>query len=430
MTDKLPANLLALFAPRPPLRYLPHCDQAPEKRRTAPIAGVAAFLEELRKPDPDYVPTESWLQKRDRLREEKKAAQDLRVKAGLDNYDPAKDPQIRGDPYKTLFVSRLNYDVKEVDLEREFGRFGPIERIRITDECSSMSNVVALSKAGNPVVSVEVSAAAATLKSPWHAPRVPLHPVLPAVTECQPSGPVGAAVDSEADFPAEASGEAEEDFQAETGLRWGRDGDLEAELDIRAAAASIVDMLALSKMDSTAVQAKHLRMRRLGQVAEGVEAVEVGLADMAVTPMGIKVALQVLVEVPVGLSVATAVRMIGKEEGVIGKAVEEIGKEVEGTGKEVEGIGLEMEVETGIETAETAEDMVIGTMAGEEATRVEEAMTTVTAPGNERMIPTAAMPAVVTGTGEGIRFSQHFFLSLVLIRIIPPTPPSRIGVSR
>jgi len=83
MTDKLPANLLALFAPRPPLRYLPHCDYAPDKRRTAPIAGVAAYLEALRTPDPDYVPTESWMQRRDRLREEKKAAVTEKTKAAL-----------------------------------------------------------------------------------------------------------------------------------------------------------------------------------------------------------------------------------------------------------------------------------------------------------------------------------------------------------
>lgn len=45
----------------------------------------------------------------------------------IDN--PSEDPQIRGDPFRTLFVSRLSYDVKEADLEREFGRFGPIERV-------------------------------------------------------------------------------------------------------------------------------------------------------------------------------------------------------------------------------------------------------------------------------------------------------------
>ena len=42
---------------------------------------------------------------------------------------PADDPQVRGDVFKTLFVARLSYDTKETDLEREFGRFGPIERV-------------------------------------------------------------------------------------------------------------------------------------------------------------------------------------------------------------------------------------------------------------------------------------------------------------
>ena len=42
---------------------------------------------------------------------------------------PQEDPNIRGDPFRTLFVSRLSYDVEPKDLEREFGRFGPIERV-------------------------------------------------------------------------------------------------------------------------------------------------------------------------------------------------------------------------------------------------------------------------------------------------------------
>ena len=48
--------------------------------------------------------------------------------------DPNKDPNVRGDAYKTLFIGRLSYDVDNQDLEREFGRFGPIERIRIVKD--------------------------------------------------------------------------------------------------------------------------------------------------------------------------------------------------------------------------------------------------------------------------------------------------------
>jgi U1 small nuclear ribonucleoprotein 70kDa len=75
MTDKLPPNLLALFAPRPPLRWVPPCDYPPEQRKTAAIGGVADFLPHLEayKDADGYVPTESWLQARDRKKLEKKA---------------------------------------------------------------------------------------------------------------------------------------------------------------------------------------------------------------------------------------------------------------------------------------------------------------------------------------------------------------------
>ncbi|KAK6348982.1 hypothetical protein TWF730_009742 [Orbilia blumenaviensis] len=137
MTDKLPGNLLALFQPRPPLRYLQPADHAPEHRQTAPISGVAQYLQELRRPDPDYMPTESWLLARDRKKREKLENQERTLKQGVETYNPENDPHIRGDPYKTLFVSRLSYDVKEQDLEREFGRFGPIDRIRLVRDKES-----------------------------------------------------------------------------------------------------------------------------------------------------------------------------------------------------------------------------------------------------------------------------------------------------
>lgn len=75
MTDKLPPNLLALFAPRPPLRWVPPSDHAPEDRRTHAISGLAAFLPALQeyKENDQYIPTESWLQRKDRIRQEKRA---------------------------------------------------------------------------------------------------------------------------------------------------------------------------------------------------------------------------------------------------------------------------------------------------------------------------------------------------------------------
>jgi U1 small nuclear ribonucleoprotein len=75
MTDRLPPNLLALFAPRPPLRWVQPSDYAAQERRTATVSGVAAFLPALAayKDTDKYVPTESWLEMRDRKKLEHKA---------------------------------------------------------------------------------------------------------------------------------------------------------------------------------------------------------------------------------------------------------------------------------------------------------------------------------------------------------------------
>ncbi|KAF2489618.1 hypothetical protein BU16DRAFT_471027 [Lophium mytilinum] len=134
MTDKLPHNLLALFAPRPALRYLNPIDHAPEARITNRLGGVGQFMDAFREyKDKDlFVDSgECWLQKKDRQKLEQKAKQKHLLEEGIKEYKPANDPNVRGDAFKTLFVARLNYEATEKDLESEFGRFGPIERIRI-----------------------------------------------------------------------------------------------------------------------------------------------------------------------------------------------------------------------------------------------------------------------------------------------------------
>lgn len=81
MTDKLPPQLLALFAPRPPLRWVQHIDQPAQERKTAAISAVADFLPALHayKDNDGFTPTESWLQMRDRKKLEKKAQQEAKI---------------------------------------------------------------------------------------------------------------------------------------------------------------------------------------------------------------------------------------------------------------------------------------------------------------------------------------------------------------
>ena len=151
MTDKLPPNLLALFAPRPPLRYLPPSDLPPEERRTAKLDGAADYIQLLKEKsenakaskqgaipadDPRYEPppTESWLERHDRLEYEKADAQTHLVTEGWkEAYQPdaTYSQSEKGNPFTALFVARLGYSVTEEDLRREFGRFGRITQVRI-----------------------------------------------------------------------------------------------------------------------------------------------------------------------------------------------------------------------------------------------------------------------------------------------------------
>ncbi|KAF1973788.1 RNA-binding domain-containing protein [Bimuria novae-zelandiae CBS 107.79] len=139
MTDKLPPMLLQLFAPRPPLRWVEPVDHPPEKRQTPNIGGIGQYMQALReyKDNDGYVPSDSWLQKRDRKKLEKKERQEKLLTEGVKEYNPKKDPKVQGDAFKTLFISRLNYNTTEEDLQREFERWGPIERIRIVENITA-----------------------------------------------------------------------------------------------------------------------------------------------------------------------------------------------------------------------------------------------------------------------------------------------------
>lgn len=78
MTHQLPPMLLNLFAPRPPLRWVEPADHAPEKRCTPKISGIGQYLQAMReyKDNDGYVPSDSWLQKRDKKKLETKEKQE------------------------------------------------------------------------------------------------------------------------------------------------------------------------------------------------------------------------------------------------------------------------------------------------------------------------------------------------------------------
>ncbi|KAF8876741.1 hypothetical protein BD779DRAFT_1613251 [Infundibulicybe gibba] len=142
----LPPNLLKLFAPRPPLPYARPVDKDIDRITKKHVSGVAHLLAQLREADTQTLITqgEGAMEdgeepvfthaeeiKRQIRREERKAKRTEEFKVAKDSYKPADDPEAVGDPYKTLFISRLHKTATESDLRREFEGYGTIERVRI-----------------------------------------------------------------------------------------------------------------------------------------------------------------------------------------------------------------------------------------------------------------------------------------------------------
>ncbi|CAE7225710.1 RNU1 [Symbiodinium pilosum] len=124
----LPAHILALFTPRPPPQHLPPCVVKPSIK----ISGCAEYVEFFSTdPPPPREPWESPLERKARRHREKVQAHKAAQKKIIDNYDPHKDPNASGDPFKTLFVGRISYDTTEKKLKREFEVFGSIKKVRM-----------------------------------------------------------------------------------------------------------------------------------------------------------------------------------------------------------------------------------------------------------------------------------------------------------
>lgn len=134
MTQFLPPNLLALFAPRDPIPFLTQLEKLPhEKHHNQPYCGIGPFIRHFEDPRDAPPPTraETREERLERKRREKMERRQVVVETELKLWDPHNDPNAQGDAFKTLFVARVNYDTTESKLRREFEVYGPIKRIYI-----------------------------------------------------------------------------------------------------------------------------------------------------------------------------------------------------------------------------------------------------------------------------------------------------------
>ncbi|MCO5613998.1 hypothetical protein L7F22_068278 [Adiantum nelumboides] len=154
MTHQLPPNILRLFQPRPPIIFTPPSQlnrdpfQKP-KQTIRPLEGISGILERLKQETADQAqPTEgaeddeskdehgnsftvTEQTKKELKREQRRKEIEERKSKGIANYNPKEDPEAQGDPFTTLFISRLDYIVTEEDLKKDFEMYGPIQRVRI-----------------------------------------------------------------------------------------------------------------------------------------------------------------------------------------------------------------------------------------------------------------------------------------------------------
>eukprot|EP01053_Blabericola_migrator_P001725 Blabericola_migrator_1__1724@NODE_1463_length_4505_cov_224_617846_g238_i2_p3_GENE_NODE_1463_length_4505_cov_224_617846_g238_i2NODE_1463_length_4505_cov_224_617846_g238_i2_p3_ORF_typecomplete_len253_score36_31RRM_1/PF00076_22/1_3e19U1snRNP70_N/PF12220_8/2e16RRM_5/PF13893_6/1_2e06RRM_7/PF16367_5/1_8e04RRM_7/PF16367_5/3_4e06RL/PF17797_1/3_1e05RRM_occluded/PF16842_5/0_14PHM7_cyt/PF14703_6/0_18RRM_2/PF04059_12/0_26Strep_SA_rep/PF06696_11/0_45Strep_SA_rep/PF06696_11/1_8e03_NODE_1463_length_4505_cov_22 len=132
----MPAHLLSLFAPRPPLERLPW----PKKRKHAPYTGLSDLVNLFETtPPPKVEPFEAPKERRERIKKEKLAQYQEDLKNRIAEYKPLRDPEKikTADPRKTLFVGRLSYETTEKKLLKTFEAYGQIRDIRLVTDKSS-----------------------------------------------------------------------------------------------------------------------------------------------------------------------------------------------------------------------------------------------------------------------------------------------------
>ncbi|XP_059475918.1 U1 small nuclear ribonucleoprotein 70 kDa-like isoform X1 [Neocloeon triangulifer] len=134
MTEYLPPNLLALFAPREPIPFLPPPDKLPHEKKNRGYSGVGEFLASFEDPLDTPAPrkVETREERLDRRRREKEEQVAYKLEQEIAVWDPQNLPTATSDPFKTLFVARINYDSSESKLRREFEVYGPIKKIVVS----------------------------------------------------------------------------------------------------------------------------------------------------------------------------------------------------------------------------------------------------------------------------------------------------------
>ncbi|KAG7666370.1 uncharacterized protein J8A68_000091 [[Candida] subhashii] len=147
-TEKYPINIQKLFSPKPPFRYLPPTDIPPEKRKTNSITPISNLKQQInqyiatdlpqieQQQSANSQPQTSNHQRLQQAAELKRKQNQESYKRQLAQWNDAElfaknEKEFMKDPYRTVFISRLDYQLTELDISSAFSKYGVIESIRI-----------------------------------------------------------------------------------------------------------------------------------------------------------------------------------------------------------------------------------------------------------------------------------------------------------
>jgi len=130
MTQFLPPNLLALFAARDPIPYLPPVSKLRHEKPPTVCTGIGQYLHLFEDPSetPPKPKVETREERMERKRKEKAEQVAYKLEQEIAIWNPHENASTL-DPYKTLFIGRINYDTSESKLRREMESYGPIKKI-------------------------------------------------------------------------------------------------------------------------------------------------------------------------------------------------------------------------------------------------------------------------------------------------------------
>jgi len=118
---------------------LPPVDKLSWEKKTDGYSGVASLISRFEDPadTPAPVKVETRDERYERKRREKAEQVQYKLEQEIALWNPHTSTEATSDPYKTLFIARVNYDTSESKLRREFEIYGPIKKIRMVHDSQS-----------------------------------------------------------------------------------------------------------------------------------------------------------------------------------------------------------------------------------------------------------------------------------------------------